>query len=102
MRGASSGAKRTSGGTACRPQAGNQGKQRKRPINTEDDNTSKSCFQSGLKLPPTTASSVGERTELLALAGLDDEGRRAVLLGGANTRDSAAPVLSDEEEDYDN
>lgn len=40
---------------------------------------------------------------LLALEGLDDEGRRRALLGGLDTGPSAAcGLVDDEDEDYDN
>lgn len=58
-------------------------------------------FASGGPIAPTAEARAGG---LLALEGLDDDGRRRALLAGLDTEPSAACGLGDddEDEDYDN
>lgn len=54
-----------------------------------------------MELASLAECSTGERADWLTLARLDDEGRRAMIMGGVDDKAPSQFGL-DEEEDYDN
>lgn len=76
-------------------------KPQKKRLKTEDKDKYNKLANSEVKLESLAQCGTGERADWLALASLDDEGRRAMIMGGVNDKASAQFGL-DEEEDYDN
>lgn len=94
-------------GGGKRKRSNTAGRQRLKPRKheeSEDNRSTATAAGSGISaLSDTLKSGAGEGSRLLALAGLDEESRRALLLGGpATTYGAAAGIGDEEDEDYDN